>query len=66
MSMEEKWMSKRGYEEIKESFKKDILEMEQELLKDSNVVAPQVIVTKIVKNYEKINDELMEALKNEN
>lgn len=60
ISMEVTWMS-RTYEEIKNDFKKKLLEMEQELISNSTHVDDQQVVNKIVKNYEEISKEIDEV-----
>ena len=51
----------RTYEEIKNDFKKKLLEMEQELISNSTHVDDQQVVNKIVKNYEEISKEIDEV-----
>ena len=51
----------RTYEEIKNEFKKKLLEMEQELIANSTHTDDQQAVNRIVKYYEEISKEIDEV-----
>ena len=60
-------MSRRTYEEIKESFKQSILDLEEELLNGFDKTDSQQAVNKIVKKFdEEAAEDLAKEINNEN